>query len=773
MYLLLFVIYPFDYYVICPRSRQLSANLRKRCRFSKSCINVYCLLSRTLIRDLWFSLEHNINTIVLFCFFSLLLPYERYLKGENHLLSVKRQGTLSPEPAGFVSPQKDQNGNVLCQSEAVIHSTSQKRKFSETLVATQISTSKPALVVVSQQMKPNELNTRLKIMVSEQKSQPDTRLKPNVTCHSGRAGSLLKPAVTRVVMSHKHSRSKPAVLDLTSTQDTRLKPAETGVTSQLETRLRTGMVPDDTSSQPASTVALSQQVIQSKPTNSGVLGQQNIRMKPADSGVTSQQNNWPKPSVSSVMFRRDIPLMPVVSGVKNRQNNWLKPEESTVKSHQEIRLKSAVPGIMSEQHNRSKQEGIKAINRQSNRLQSTVTGFMSPHDVHDKPEIIAVMNLQDTRLQTCAAGVLSQEDTRLKLAVTKTQQEVRLKPAVTSVISQQNDVVFKSAVSRRTPVSQRNMPHPGPEDRKNASNLTSMNVSNKTYSSRHAMTSHPQKIRKVENAYYTKPGSVNYHSQHDRQAVANSDTIHQYSIADLPVEFVTTGSRNSPGMLFSSNADKLSSARYPTFDTQAIHHKTKSDFAAEQVNTSESLNKKKEYSKKEYGNEEFTGIYAHQNTPESRVSEFESKPKYVSRYEHANEFTVPHGYLVEESRDMRKLARENGDEILLTNASSSKHSAHDVIYQLPVFQPSHYPHGSFEVYDLPNTAFPVRPSSRIIMPPHQVFPGSAHPAFSSYTPHIIATIGTDPNTLYQLPMPGYYSHEMAFPMDTGVQILHS
>ena len=619
------------------------------------------------------------------CIFRLLLPFERYSKGEEYdILDVKRSETPSPTPDDLVSPQKDQNENVVSHNEPIVVSP---------LAATQINMlSKSNILAASRHM---------------QSSQYDNRSKPALTG----------------VISQQETRSKPALTSVISQQDTRLKPALTGENNKQDTRLK-GTV----------TGVISQQDTWLKGMVTGVKGQQDTR------GVISQQETRLKGAVTGVISQQDARLKPALTCVVNNK--------------QDTRLKGAVTGVISQQDNR----GVMG--------QQDTRGVMSQQDTR------GVMGQQDTR------GVMSQQDTRLRPTVTvvMSQPDTLLQPVVTGVRSQQNELL-KSAVSRGASLGQQNMSNPGrmtaQEDRRSVSYITSMKAQNKGAATN---TSHQDRTvvsHKIEHPQYTKPTSLSYQSQQDRRSVVYSTTQHQYSkAAESPVEFIRT-ERSSPVMFYSSNADKLS-ARYSTFDPQNIRHSARpggftGTASNERVSTPDSLRS----NKKEYIMEDYPGIYTRQNKAESRMSEFESIPKYLSRFDQVNDFGIPHDYHVEE--DMRKHARAPGDEILLTNVIPGKraHSPHDVIYSVPVFQPSHYPHGGFELYDLPSNPFPVRASSRIFMPPHPVFPGPGHPAFSPYTPHIIAAIGADPNTLYQLPMPGYYPQELAYPMDTGVQILHS
>ena len=521
----------------------------------------------------------------------------------------------------------------------------------------------------------------------------------------------------------------------------------------------------------------------------GVMSQQDTRTRAAITGVMSQQDTRLKTVVTGVMSQQDTRLKTAVTGVTSQQDTRLKAAVTGVISQQDTRLKAAVTGVISQQDTRLKAAVTGVISQRDTRLKTAVAGVMSQQDTRLKAAVTGVMSQQDTRLNAAMTGVMSQQDTRLNAAMTgvMSQQDNRLKTAVTGVMSQPNEL-FKSAVSRGASLCQQNMSNPArviaQEDRHNASFITSMKAQNKgstTITSHQDRTSHPLVVHNIEHTHYTQPTSLSYQSQQDRRSVVYSNTQHQYNKAvdrDSPVEFITTGSRSSPIMLCSSNSNKLS-AMYPTFDPQGIRYSARpggftGTGSSERVSTPDSLrNRNEDYPV--IRTEDYPAIYARQHKTESRMSEFESKSKYLSRFDHVNDFSMPHDYHVEESHDMRKHARGTGDEILLTNVIPGKraHSPHDVIYSLPVFQPSHYPHGGYELYDLPSTTFPVRASSRIFMPPHQVFPGPGHPAFSPYTPHIIATIGTDPSTLYQLPMPGYYPQELAYPMDTGVQILHS
>lgn len=115
----------------------------------------------------------------------------------------------------------------------------------------------------------------------------------------------------------------------------------------------------------------------------------------------------------------------------------------------------------------------------------------------------------------------------------------------------------------------------------------------------------------------------------------------------------------------------------------------------------------------------------------------------------------------------------------IRSASGRSARPHDDLFMsafaVPVFQPSHFPHG-VEFYDLPSGGFPSRTSSRIFMPPtHQMFPGSSHPMgpMPPYPPHILAAIGADPGAVYQLPITGFYPAELPYQLDSGVLIPHS
>ncbi|CAB4012007.1 AT-rich interactive domain-containing 5A-like isoform X2, partial [Paramuricea clavata] len=721
----------------------------------------------------------------------LLLPFERCSRGEEYLLDVKRSETPSPTPDDLVAPQKDQNGNVVSQNEAIILSTSQQEKLSQPLVTIQKVQSKPSIPILSHVIQPYQQDTRVKAAVTGVMSQQDTRLKTAVSGVMSQQNTRLKTAVTGV-MSQQDTRTKAAVTGVMSQQDTRLKTAVTGVMSQQNTRLKTAvtgvMSQQDTRTKAVVTGVMSQQDTRLKAAVTGVTSQQDTRLKTAVTGVTSQQDTRLKAAVTGVISQQGTRLKAAVTGVMSQDDTRLNAAMTGVMSQQGTRLKAAVTGVMSQDDTRLNAAMTGVMSQQGTRLKAAVTGVMSQDDTRLNAAMTGVMSQQGTRLKTAVTGVMSQQDTRLKAAITgvMSQQDNRLKTAVTGVTSQPNEL-FKSAVSRGASLCQQNMSNPArviaQEDRHNAF-VTSMKAQNKgstTIASHLDRTSHPL-VHNIEHTHYTQPTSLSYQSQQDRRSVVYSNTQHQYNKAadrDSPVEFITTGSRSSPIMLCSSNSNKLS-ARYPTFDPQSIRYSARpggftGTGSSERVNTPDSLRGNRNEDYPVIRTEDYPAIYARQHKTESRKSEFESKPKYLSRFDHVNDFSMPHDYHAEESHDMRKHARGTGDEILLTNIIPGKraHSPHDVIYSLPVFQPSHYPHGGYELYDLPSTTFPVRASSRIFMPPHQVFPGPSHPAFSPYAPHIIATIGTDPSTLYQLPMPGYYPQELAYPMDTGVQILHS
>ena len=402
--------------------------------------------------------------------------------------------------------------------------------------------------------------------------------------------------------------------------------------------------------------------------------------------------------------------------------------------------------------------------QQDTRLKPTMTVAMSQHDISFKAAVTCARSQQDVRIKPVATVVMSHQEKRLKSSATfaLSQQEISVKPAVAGMMKQPNEL-FKHTVSRGgTLSSQQNISKPArvTPQQDNVSYLTSLETQKKITMSHNERTSH----------HYAKPASLK--SQQERRSVVY--TQHQYvnvSDRDSPVEFVKTGNRSSPVMFCSSNSDKLS-GRYPTYDSKSICHSTRpfpGTGASERVTTSESTRT----TKKKYILDDYPEIYLHQHNSESRTSELESKPKHIPRFDHVNDFSIPREYNVDESLDIRKHSRGDNDEILMTNKRAP--SPHEVIYPVPVFQPTHYPAGAFEVYDLPSSrTFPVRASSRIFMPPHQVFPGPGHLAFSPYTPHIIATIDADSNTLYQLPIPEYYPQDcIPFPVDTGVQILHS
>ena len=581
----------------------------------------------------------------------MLLPYERYSRGEDYMLDLKRSETPSPTPDNLVSPRKDQNANVVSHNEAIV--------ISQPVVSKQSVLSKPDVPPVSRIMQLNQFEKRLKPTLIGATNQRDTR--PIVTDVRSQQDTRLQPAVTGI----RDSRSKP-VVDLRSQQDIRLESA-----------------------------------------------------------------------IPSSISPQDIHLKASVSEVRGHQDNRLKTALTSVISKQETRLKPVLSSTMNQQNAQSKPKATAGMSQQESRSKLVVSDFGSEQDVRVKPAVAVVMGQQDTRL----------------------------KSAVTDGRSQENDL-FMIAVSRGAELGQKNMSNTGrmiQEKRQNVSCITSLKAQNKGATTN---TSHQDRTvasHNGERGQYTKPASLSY--QQDGRSVVY--TQHQQNkAADSPIEFITAGSRGSPVMLHSTNTEL--SARYTTFDPQNIRHSSRPRGSNEPVSTPESLRS----NKKEYVTEDY---YTRQNKTESRMIDFESKPKYLSRTDQMNDFGIPHDYHGEESRDMRRHVRSSGDEILLTNVIPSKrgHSPHDVIYSVPVYQPSHYPHGGFELYDLPNSAFPVRASSRIFMPPHQVFPGPGHPAFSPYTPHIIATIGTDPNTLYQLPVAGYYPQELAYPMETGVQILHS
>ena len=433
-------------------------------------------------------------------------------------------------------------------------------------------------------------------------------------------------------------------------------------------------------------------------------------------------------------------MKPTVSGIINKQNTQPRTTVSGVISQQNNRLKTTVAGV---------------ISQQDGRLKGTVTGAISKHDSRLKPTTAEVINHQD----------------------------VKLKSGMTALVGQKNEH-FKSAVLRGTSLGQQSV-SPSTramkqQDRHNVSSL-SVEVQNKvtgTGNNNQDKTPRSQVTHSTEHTLRNKHKSLSYQSQRDRRpsVYPNSQQQHIKTAGSVsPVEFVST-SRSSPVLLYPSNAEKLST-RYPILETQNIRHSVRpGDFSTSGSSEPGTTPDSTRSNERKYITEDHSELYLHQTKTGSRTSEYETnKSKYLPRFDNASDCSIPHDYQVDESIDMRKHARGADDEILLTNVIPSKraHSPHDVIYTVPVFQPSHYPHGGFELCDLPNTAFPVRASSRIFMPPHQVFAGPGHPAFSPYAPHIIATIGTDPGTLYQLPMQDYYAQELAYPMDAPVQILHS
>ena len=364
-----------------------------------------------------------------------------------------------------------------------------------------------------------------------------------------------------------------------------------------------------------------------------------------------------------------------------------------------------------------------------------------------KPSLNAVMCQRDSRLKSVVSRVRNQQDIRLKPAVTVGLQDTRFKPIVTREGSHQKD----GASSNQQHVSGRVM-----QERQNISHLTNTKPRNKGNTSHQDRTSHP--------VVKTEP-TVSYQRQQERRSVVSySSTQRQYNKpADSPLEIITTGSRSSPIMMYSTNTEKLSPKYTANFSCDLQQSARLSTYSGERVSADSIRHSTKDCLTEGYP----VTFVPHSKTDAKTSTEFERKRKYLPPFDTVNDFSIPNDYHVEESRDMRKHAR--GDEILVTNVIPGKraHSPRDVMFSVPVFQPSHYPHGGFELYDLPNT-FPVRASSRIFMP-HQVFPAPGHPGFPPYTPHIIATIGTDPNTLYQLPIPGYYQQEIAYPMD----MLHS
>ncbi|XP_028391433.1 uncharacterized protein LOC114516216 [Dendronephthya gigantea] len=365
-----------------------------------------------------------------------------------------------------------------------------------------------------------------------------------------------------------------------------------------------------------------------------------------------------------------------------------------------------------------------------------------------KPSITAVISQHDSRLKPVVSRVKSQKDVRLKPAVTLGMQDTRFKPVGTAEGSHQKDGVPSS---QQHNVSGRLM-----QDRQNISHLTTTKPQNKGNTIHQDRTSH--------SVVKTEP-TVSYQRLQERRSVVSySSTQHHYNKpADSPLEIITRGSRSSPITMYSTNTDNLSPTYTANFSYDSQQSARQNTYTSERVSADPIRRNTKDCITEGYP----VTFVPHKKIDGKTSAEFERKPKYLPHYDPVNEFSVPNEYHVEESREMRKHAR--GDEILVTNVIPGKraHSPRDVMFSVPVFQPSHYPHGGFELYDLPNT-FPVRASSRIFMP-HQVFPAPSHPGFPPYTPHIIATIGTDPNTLYQLPIPGYYQQEIAYPMD----ILHS
>jgi hypothetical protein len=616
-------------------------------------------------------LFHFLNAYIFI--FRLLLPYERYSRGEDYMQDLKRSDTPSPTPDGLVSPRKDQNANVVPHNQAIVMS--------------QAAVSKQSVL-----------------------KKPD----------------IPPPLSHKMQQSQYESRFKPTLAGVITQQDTWLKPVITGVTSQRDTRL--------------------------KATVTEVRSQQDTPLQTAVTGVRSQQDTRLKPVVIDLRGQEDTPLKSTITGAMSQQDTHLNTTVPDLRMAQETPLRPAVTSV---------------ISKLESRLKPVLT-----NEIQAKPKVTSILNQQVSRSRTAVTDLRSQQDIRSKptVDVVMGHQETRLKPAVTDVRMQQNEL-FMTAMSRGAELGQKNMSNPTrmsvKEERQNVSCITSVKAQNKGASTNHQDRS--VIAHNVDRIQYTKPTSLCY--QQDRRSMVY--TQHKYNKpADSPIEFITTGSRSSPVMYFSSNTDELST-RYTTFDAANNRNSARSGGFTGSTGSSERVATPESLRKNEYITEDY--LYARQNKTESRMTEFESKPKYLSHVDQMNDFGIPRDYHVEESRDMHRHARSSGDEILLTNVIPGKrsHSPHEVIYSVPVYQPSHYPHAGFELYDLPNTAFPVRASSRIFMPPHQVFPGPGHPAFPGYTPHIIATIGTDPGTLYQLPMPGYYPQELAYPMDTGVQILHS
>ena len=298
-----------------------------------------------------------------------------------------------------------------------------------------------------------------------------------------------------------------------------------------------------------------------------------------------------------------------------------------------------------------------------------------------------------------------------------------------------------------------------------------------------------------------------------------------YTSSDLKssVEFVTSGSRGSPVLLYSSAVDqvprKLASAKEITKNSHSVHcesrprviasvgelrppkSEVKSEmrsYIAETLEDEPRLYMSQKSRKKEMrtavAEYEFKHDYPAGLVHSDRVKDF--RPRAQDSL-HTNDYAshactknnTPE--ITHEQRDAHKnkVAHDLSDGVLMMSKGMAEekvrrgnsHSPRQLddgyisTFSVPVFQPSRFSPG-VELYDLPNGGFPLRTSSRIFMPPsHQLFPSSSHPAaaMATYSPHIIATIGPEPGAVYPLHIPGFYPPELSFPVDAGVSVLRS
>ena len=276
------------------------------------------------------------------------------------------------------------------------------------------------------------------------------------------------------------------------------------------------------------------------------------------------------------------------------------------------------------------------------------------------------------------------------------KQDNRLQPPAASVMNQQNEL-FKSAISRGAPLSQQNrttnpavvrvMSSQQERQTKVAvSSITSIVAQNKQ-TTMSALSANQQDRGLVPAAVHTKPAvtGVSHQSQQSRRSVvSHSNTQRLYDKAvdhsnDPKVEYVTKASRDSPSVLCSSNFEKLS-ARYPgsiQFDSQSIRHSTRPGVitgtgTSERVcsSTPDLLRGEKKAYIVELS-EDHPGLYVPQNgaknEPRTAKSEFERNQKYVSHFDHVTDFRRPRdfhssvsgGRISEETHDVRKLCAGN------------------------------------------------------------------------------------------------------------------